>query len=79
MELRNIEYVHEPLLAPIEDILKAYKKKEINRETYEGRHIELLNEHKVKDKIDEIIDNKTSIVSTLYHMHMINIKHLERL
>jgi uncharacterized protein (DUF488 family) len=59
MELRNIEYVHEPLLAPTEDILKAYKKKEINWETYEKRYIDLLKERNIKEIIDEIIGNKT--------------------
>ncbi|QTC41323.1 DUF488 domain-containing protein [Bacillus sp. V3] len=59
MELRNIEYVHEPILAPTDDILKAYKKKEITWETYEKRYIDLLIERNIKDKIDEIIGNKT--------------------
>lgn len=59
MELRNIEYVHEPILAPTDDILKAYKKKEITWDTYEKRYLELLNERNIQEKIDEIVDNKT--------------------
>lgn len=59
MELRNIEYVHEPILAPTDDILKSYKKKEITWETYEKRYIDLLIERNIKDKIGEIVGNKT--------------------
>jgi uncharacterized protein (DUF488 family) len=59
MELKGIEYVHEPILAPTEDILKAYKNKKIAWEEYEKRYIDLLVERKIEEEINKIIGNKT--------------------
>lgn len=59
MELRKIEYVHELLLAPTDDLVKAFRKKEISSDTFEKRYLELLIERNIKEKIDEIIGNKT--------------------
>lgn len=58
MELRKIEYVHEPILAPTEDILKDYKNKKISWEDYEKRYKNLLKERKVEEIINGIIGNK---------------------
>ena len=41
-ELCNADYVHEPRLAPTEDILKAYQRKEISWEQYHVAFRELL-------------------------------------
>jgi len=59
MQLHNIEYIHEPSLAPTEDILKGYKKKEISWKEYEKGYIELLKKRKIESVIDEIVGNKT--------------------
>ncbi|WP_442599823.1 DUF488 domain-containing protein [Neobacillus sp. D3-1R] len=59
MELRGIEYIHEPLLAPTEEIFKAYKKKEINWEEFKEQYIDLLKERKIEEKIDDLMGSKT--------------------
>ena len=41
-ELCNADYVHEPRLAPTEDVLKAYQRKEISWEQYDVAFRELL-------------------------------------
>ena len=43
-ELCGAEYHHEPALAPTEEILDAYKKKQISWEEYETRFVDLLIE-----------------------------------
>ncbi|WP_419883967.1 DUF488 family protein [Peribacillus sp. B-H-3] len=59
MELHNIDYIHEPSLAPTQDILKDYKKKQISWEKYEKEYIKLLKKRKIEERIDEIFGNKT--------------------
>lgn len=59
MELRNIEYVHEMILAPNDAILKAFKNKEINWEVYKKKYTELLNERMIIEQMDSIISGKT--------------------
>lgn len=60
----NIEYVHKPELAPSEQILKAYKKKEITWEEYEKRYLELISNRQIEKKItpDEV-DNSCLLCS----------------
>jgi uncharacterized protein (DUF488 family) len=41
-ELCSVDYIHRPELAPTEDILKAYKKKEIPWDVFEKRFIDIL-------------------------------------
>ena len=45
------EYVHEPLLAPTQDLLNTYKKNNGDWEIYERGFIELKSERKVEDLI----------------------------
>ena len=52
-EICGVEYVHEPVLSPTEEIINAYKKKEIAWEEYEKRFVALLEERKVEDLIDK--------------------------
>ena len=43
LELHGIDYVHEPLLlAPTEDLLKAYRNREITWDDYENRFLDLI-------------------------------------
>jgi uncharacterized protein (DUF488 family) len=58
MELRNIEYVHLPNLAPTQELLKDYKNKKISWEAYEKEYIQLLKQRKIEDSINEIVDGK---------------------
>ncbi len=41
------EYIHDPMLAPSEEILSAYRKKEIDWAEYERRFEALMNERKI--------------------------------
>jgi len=50
-ELCQAEYVKEPLLAPTEDILSAYKKKAIDWKTYEKLFNELIRSRQVENKL----------------------------
>lgn len=50
-KLGPIDYQHEPLLAPTDDILSLYKKKSITWNEYEGAYIKLLRERDAKNKL----------------------------
>ncbi len=51
-ELCNADYHHEPTLAPTEDILDAYKKKQLAWEEYEVRYVDLLVERAAETAVD---------------------------
>ena len=50
-ELVHADYVHEPLLAPTKELLKAYRDGDVDWEAYEGAFLELLAERCVEDVI----------------------------
>lgn len=53
----NIEYIHEPLLAPTQEMLDEYKKNGGDWSTYEARFYDLMSFRQVEKKIPkEIID-----------------------
>jgi uncharacterized protein (DUF488 family) len=54
-ELCGAEYIHEPMLAPTDEILNSYKKKKIGWEEYEKRFLDLLAERKVEEKINRVL------------------------
>ena len=49
-EICGIDYRHEPLLAPNENILKEYKKGGGNWQKYEHDFIKLMSERKIEEK-----------------------------
>src|SRR5215469_7050494 len=51
-EICGIEYLHEPLLAPTEDMLHAYKKEKGSWSDYEQHFLALMQERKVEERID---------------------------
>ena len=51
-EICHIEYVHEPLLAPTQDMLDAYKKQKGSWSNYEQRFLALMRERKVEERIN---------------------------
>jgi len=51
-EICGAEYVHEPLLAPTQDLLDDLKKRKGSWENYEQRFLELLEQRKVEEKLD---------------------------
>jgi uncharacterized protein (DUF488 family) len=48
----NAEYHHEPLLAPTQEILDAYKKRKGDWTAYEREFLALMREREVETKID---------------------------
>lgn len=72
-ELCNAEYIHEPLLAPTEDILSDYKKRKGSWEQYEKRFLTLMDERKIEDKIDRSLFESPTVLlcseATAEHCH----------
>lgn len=54
-ELCRADYIHEPTLAPTQDILDAYKKKGATWAEYERRFLDLMAERRVDERIDRTI------------------------
>jgi uncharacterized protein (DUF488 family) len=50
-KIAGIEYIHELLMAPNDEILQAYRKKEITWKEYEIKYIELLESRKLVDLV----------------------------
>lgn len=50
-ELCDAEYVHEPLLAPTQDILDAYKKHKGDWSVYEPQFLKLMEERHIEDEL----------------------------
>lgn len=51
-ELAGMRYVVEPLLAPTEELLAAFRKREIDWDGYAEAFLELLDERNVADRLD---------------------------
>ncbi|RWP48988.1 DUF488 family protein [Mesorhizobium sp.] len=50
-KLGGIQYVHQPLLAPTDNILKAYKKEKGDWSVYQGRFLDLMSERKIERRL----------------------------
>ncbi len=50
--IANIDYIHLPQLAPTEEILRAYRKKEITWGDYEERFNELIASRQIEKEFD---------------------------
>ncbi len=62
-ELCGIEYRHEPLLAPTQEILTGYRKKVIDWDEYARRFLALLSERQVERCIDKsLFDGPTVLL-----------------
>src|SRR6516165_7047383 len=51
-EICQAQYLHEPLLAPTQDMLDAYKKRKESWSDYEQRFLALMKERKIEERID---------------------------
>jgi uncharacterized protein (DUF488 family) len=51
-ELCGAEYLHEPLLAPTQDLLDAYKKKKGSWQEYEQQFLMLMAGRRIEERID---------------------------
>ena len=50
-KIGGIEYVHQPILAPTDSILKAYKKEKGDWDVYQGRFLRLMEERKIEQRL----------------------------
>lgn len=49
-KIGEIQYIHQPLLAPTDVMLKQFKKEKGDWQVYEGRFLTLLAERKIEDR-----------------------------
>jgi uncharacterized protein (DUF488 family) len=72
-EICGADYVHEPLLAPTQDLLDDYKKRKGSWKDYERRFLKLLEQRRVEQKIDpQLFDGPTALLCsepTAEHCH----------
>jgi uncharacterized protein (DUF488 family) len=54
-EICGAEYIHEPLLAPTQELLDGYRKNKGSWEEYERRFLELMKEREIETKLDRAI------------------------
>jgi uncharacterized protein (DUF488 family) len=54
-EICGAEYVHEPLLAPTQEMLDAYKKAKGDWAEYEKKFLKLMAERKIEDRIQRTL------------------------
>jgi uncharacterized protein (DUF488 family) len=52
-EVCAAEYVHEPLLAPTQEMLDAYKKEKGSWQDYEKKFLDLMAARKIEERIDK--------------------------
>jgi uncharacterized protein (DUF488 family) len=51
-EICGAEYVHQPLLAPTQDMLDAYKKRKGSWQDYEDKFLQLMEERKIEERVN---------------------------
>jgi uncharacterized protein (DUF488 family) len=72
-EICDIEYLHEPLLAPMQEMLDAYKKHKGSWSDYEQCFLALMQERKIEEKIQhELFEIPTVLLcseATAEHCH----------
>lgn len=70
--IAGIEYLHEPLLAPTDELLAAYKKRQIEWDEYEHRFLDLMTERRIEQRVSrEIMEQGCLLCSeaTPHHCH----------
>ena len=72
-EICGAEYIHEPLLAPTQDLLDDYKKKKGSWQDYERRFLQLMEQRRIEEKIDRrLFEAPTALLcseTTAQHCH----------
>lgn len=82
-EICDAEYVHEPLLAPTQEILDAYKKQKGSWENYENAFFDLMVDRQIEDKLrPELFSGPTALLCsepTAQHCHRrLVLEHLQK-
>ena len=72
-EICGIEYIHEPLLAPEQEMLDAYKKARGDWAEYERRFLDLMVRRKIEERIDPTLFSVPTVLlcsePTAEHCH----------
>lgn len=71
-KIGGIQYVHQPMLAPTDSMLKAYKKEKGDWHAYEKRFLGLMSERQIEKHITPEILNGTCLLcseATPHHCH----------
>jgi uncharacterized protein (DUF488 family) len=72
-EICGAEYLHEPLLAPTQELLDDYKKKKGSWQDYERQFLAIMEQRKVEDRIDRRLFEVPTVLlcseTTAEHCH----------
>ena len=71
-EICGVEYVHQPLLAPTADILKAYKRDKGDWGVYQGKFLSLMAERQIEKRLDSAAFQGACLLcseATPHHCH----------
>lgn len=71
-KIGGIEYAHQPILAPTDSILKAFKKEKGDWDVYQGRFLQLMEERKIEHRLKpEMLEGACLLCSeaTPHHCH----------
>lgn len=71
-KIGRIEYVHQPVLAPTDSILKAYKTEKGDWDVYQGRFLQLMEERRIEQCLKpEMLEGACLLCSeaTPHHCH----------
>jgi uncharacterized protein (DUF488 family) len=71
-KMGGVQYVHQPLLAPTDTMLKAFKKEKGDWNVYEGRFLDLMADRKIETRLKpEMFDGACLLCSeaTPNHCH----------
>jgi uncharacterized protein YeaO (DUF488 family) len=72
-EICDADYLHEPLLAPTQELLDAYKKQKGRWEDYERAFLALMAERRIEERLDRrLFDTPTVLLCsepTAEHCH----------
>jgi uncharacterized protein (DUF488 family) len=72
-EILGAEYLHEPLLAPTQEILDTYKKRKGNWDAYEREFVALMRERQIEERLDRHLFEVPTVLlcseATAEHCH----------
>ncbi|OWQ91772.1 DUF488 family protein [Sphingopyxis witflariensis] len=71
-KIGNINYIHKPILAPTDDILKSFKKEKGDWKIYEESFMNLMNDRKIENRFDPDFFNESCLLcseDTAHYCH----------